>query len=225
MSSKTVIAGLAAALAVVSGIALYYASVETQAPVSTIMGQESDGSAQFLFVQHASSGSLARDGDAYTLTLNGVSESTVRFADRPYRYVDSIATSSFVDQWFLGNDSFEDDPPNAALVLDDSGGQKTIIVELLNPVFDGGTQTLTYKVVAAGESGGFTTFGRDGSVNQEGDISGEFGQATLVIDDADEVFPVPHGTCYADGAIIDCSCELHYVQDGDKAACVPDTFS
>jgi hypothetical protein len=229
--SKAVIVGLAAALAIVSGIALYYASLERAGTETRALGndenQAATESAQFLFVQHASSGSLVKDGDSYMLALNGVSESTIRFADRPYRYVDSISTGSFVEQWSLGNDSFKDDPPNAALVLNESDGrQKTVIVELLNPIFDEEMQSLTYEVVAVGESDEFTVFEHDGSVDREGDVTMEFGQATLVIDnDTDEGFSVPHSYCIATGADIECSCDLHYVQVPDRAACVEDTSS
>jgi hypothetical protein len=126
----------------------------------------------------------------------------------------------------VGDDSFEDDPPNAALILNGSdGAQKTIIVELLKPVFDDEMQVLTYEVVAAGNSGESTVFERDGSVDQEGEIAREFGQATLFIDSIDWEFTVPHGFCITDGAIIDCSCDPGYVQDGDRGACVEDTFS
>ena len=207
-SAKIAIAGLAAALAVASAVAGIYAidrgSIKTQPTDAT-----ADRPAEFLFVQQASSGSIASDGEAYRLTLNGVSNSTILFSDRPDRYTGMMATGSFIDRWSFGQDSFEDDPPNAALTLNgQDGNQKTIIVELLNPAFDEEARILAYDLVT-----------------DEAGIEGEFGQATLVIDTGDWVFPVPHGTCYTDGAGIDCQCDPGYIQaDEEKAACVEDTF-
>ncbi|HEY7508078.1 MAG TPA: hypothetical protein VH677_03035 [Nitrososphaera sp.] len=205
-SAKAIIIGLAAALAVVSGIAVY----DFQQTEPQIQSAAMTEDVQFLFVQHAGSGSLEQDGDAYRLTLNDVSESTVRFADRPYRYIDSVSTGSFVESWSFGDDSFEDDPPNAALTLDETGGQKTIVVELLNPVYDEGTKNLTYDVVEIGEN-----------ISQSG-IS-EFGQATLVIDNEAGTFPVQHGLCrMIEVGIFECDCEYGYIQDGSDPFCVQD---
>ena len=50
-----------------------------------------------LFVQTA--GRLTSDGSGQ-LTLEGVSPSTIYFADRPKREVGHMATSRFVDLWF-----------------------------------------------------------------------------------------------------------------------------
>lgn len=205
-SAKAIIIGLAAALAVVSGIAIY-ASMQQEPEIQSAAMTED---VQFLFVQHAGSGSLEQDGDAYRLTLNDMSESTVRFADRPYRYVDSMATGSFVESWSFGDDSFADDPPNAALTINVAGGQKTVIVELLNPIYDEETRTLTYYAGGVGES-----------ITQSG-IS-KFGQATLVIDDAGPTFPVQHGLCrMIEVGIFECDCERGYIQDGSDPFCVQD---
>lgn len=203
-SAKAIIIGLAAALAVVSGIAVYgFQQAEPQ-----IQSAAMTNDVQLLFVQHASSGSLAQDGDAYRLTLNDVAESTVRFADRPYRYLDSVSTGSFVESWSFGDDSFADDPPNAALTINEAGGQKTIVVELLNPAYDEGTKTLTYYVVEIGEN-----------ISQSG-IS-EFGQATLVIDNEAGTFPVQHGLCrWTAPQEYECDCDPGYIQDGGDPFCV-----
>jgi hypothetical protein len=102
---------------------------------------------RFLFVQDTQSGSVVPIGGAnndttlsnYTLTLNNVS-TTIAFSDRPQRLLFQIDTESFVNNWTTGQDSFESDLPNAAIVLNE-GNQKEkkddiIVAELLNPVYD-----------------------------------------------------------------------------------------
>ena len=61
---------------------------------------------QSMFVQTAQ-GITRMDG---TLTLNGVTASTLYFSDRPQRVVGHMATTDFVDLWGEGDNSFESDP-------------------------------------------------------------------------------------------------------------------
>ena len=46
-----------------------------------------------------------------TLTLRGITPSTLYFSDRPQRVVGHMATTDFVDLWGVGDNSFETDPP------------------------------------------------------------------------------------------------------------------
>jgi hypothetical protein len=64
-----------------------------------------------LFVQTASS----MTSDAKSITLRGLSPSTLYFADRPQREVGHMSTGQFVALWGDGDNSFADDPPNAVL--------------------------------------------------------------------------------------------------------------
>jgi hypothetical protein len=64
-----------------------------------------------MFVQTAQG--VASDGE--TLTLRGVTPSTLYFSDRPQRVVGHMTTADFVDLWGKGDNSFESDPPNAVL--------------------------------------------------------------------------------------------------------------
>jgi len=66
---------------------------------------------QSMFVQTAQG--IVSDGT--TLTLTGITPSTLYFSDRPQRVVGHMATADFVDLWGEGANSFEDDPPNAVL--------------------------------------------------------------------------------------------------------------
>src|SRR3954462_7842996 len=72
---------------------------------------------QAMFVQKAH-GSANKDG---TLTLTGVSPSTLYFADRPQRVVGHMGTQDFVELWGEGDNSFESDPPNAVLAFVEPG--------------------------------------------------------------------------------------------------------
>jgi hypothetical protein len=66
---------------------------------------------QAMFVQTAQ-GIQSADG---TLTLRGVTPSTLYFSDRPQRVVGHMTTADFVELWGAGENSFQTDPPNAVL--------------------------------------------------------------------------------------------------------------
>ena len=66
-----------------------------------------------MFVQTAQG--ITSDGT--TLTLREVTPSTLYFSDRPQRIVGHMATTDFVDLWGEGDNSFEEDPPNAVLAF------------------------------------------------------------------------------------------------------------
>jgi len=68
---------------------------------------------QSMFVQTAP----GMASDATSLTLEGVTPSTLYFSDRPQRIVGHMSTADFVDLWAEGDNSFEEDPPNAVLAF------------------------------------------------------------------------------------------------------------
>ena len=94
-----------------------------------------------LFVQSATRCTSA----AGTVTLHGLAESTVYFAERPRREVGHLRSSSFIELWDVGVDSFAVDPPNAVLsFLDDGGAHEDVVVVLHDPRLAAGE--LTYRV-------------------------------------------------------------------------------
>ena len=94
-----------------------------------------------LFVQSAT-GFTSEGG---TITLHGLAESTVYFADRPRREVGHMRSSSFVELWDVGVYSFAIDPPNAVLsFLGDGETPEDVVVVLHDPGLDG--ENLTYRV-------------------------------------------------------------------------------
>jgi hypothetical protein len=94
-----------------------------------------------LFVQSAT-GFTSEGG---TVTLHGLAESTVYFADRPRREVGHMRSTSFIELWDVGVYRFAQDPPNAVLsFLDDGHAPDDVVVVLHDPRLAGGE--LTYRV-------------------------------------------------------------------------------
>ena len=126
---------------------------------------------KFFAIQHAQSGSISEINETayYLLELNGVSDKTILFSDRPDRIVKSISTLKFIGNWSTGEDSFAVDAPNAVLVIDENEGQQDVaIVELFNPVYDSDKQALMYQVIP------------DNATSVE--LPGKFGHITIIID-------------------------------------------
>ncbi|MGX7678506.1 hypothetical protein ACSMXN_06385 [Jatrophihabitans sp. DSM 45814] len=96
-----------------------------------------------LFVQSA--GSLSSDGEK-TITLHGLSPSTIYFADRPQREVGHISTRRFIELWGQGEDSFAIDPPNAVVSFAEPRDRmpEEVVVTIRDPHMDG--DSLTYQV-------------------------------------------------------------------------------
>jgi hypothetical protein len=143
----------------------------------------------FLFIQSAQSGSVSEvNATTFTLELSNVSDKTILFSDRPDRIVASINTTDFIGNWSTGPDSFAVDPPNAALILDDEEQRQDIaVIELYNPEYDSGANTLKYDITAvnASASASATTTTTTTSI----DLPSEFGQSTLVIDAGNQQGP------------------------------------
>ena len=94
-----------------------------------------------LFVQSAT-GFTSTGG---VITLHGLAESTVYFADRPRREVGHMRSSSFIKLWDAGVHSFAIDPPNAVLSFLDGGDvPDDVVVVLHDPRLDG--EDLSYRV-------------------------------------------------------------------------------
>jgi hypothetical protein len=119
------------------------AGADQTAPTDSGAGNEPD----YMFVQSFKSGTLAAkegtDG-RYVLSLESGVGQTIYFSDRPDRIVGAVPT-----QGLLASLGFDDpsDPPNAALVFEDTPGNIDVaVVELFSPVYDQPTEGLTYEV-------------------------------------------------------------------------------
>ncbi len=86
--------------------------------------------------------------DGTTLTLNEVTPSTLYFSDRPKRIVGHMATTDFVDLWAEGDNSFEEDPPNAVLSFLEAGDQapEDAVIVIERPRLENGN--LSYAIKA-----------------------------------------------------------------------------
>lgn len=109
-----------------------------------------------------SAGATLADGK---LVLTGVSPNSIVFADRPIRAAGHVTTAQFIQQWDVGKNSFDIDPPNATIsVLGGDGSDVSdAVVVLKSPKLEG--STLTFDVATL-----------------EGSLDGASGPAALFID-------------------------------------------
>lgn len=114
-----------------------------------------------MFVQTAEG--FVTEGD--TLTLSGVTPSTLYFSDRPKRVVGHMTTADFVDLWDEGENSFEADPPNAVLAFLQPGDDapEDAVIVLKEPQLEDSRLAYTIDVL-------------------EGTVPAETGPVTLFID-------------------------------------------
>jgi hypothetical protein len=104
--------------------------------------------AQLLFVQNAAGVEVGTGGR--TLTLKGVSPTTLFFSDRPVRIAGHYRTEEYLQFWKGGPDSFLKDPPNATLSVFEKGKDELadVVVTLRNPRASGSDLTYDITVVA-----------------------------------------------------------------------------
>ncbi|MBP1742458.1 MAG: hypothetical protein H6Q48_4751 [Deltaproteobacteria bacterium] len=106
---------------------------------------------ELLFVQN--SRGVAIDKDKGTLTLKGVSPTTLWFSDRPVRMAGHFNMKEYLATWEEGKDSFSADPPNATLSVFEQGQDELldVVVKLQNPRLQG--DDLTYDITLIDKEG------------------------------------------------------------------------
>lgn len=102
---------------------------------------QGDSGPRFLFVVSGTSGRY----ECGRVHLTGV-PFVVFFSDRPNRIAGHISVESLIDAWDEGKDSFQSDPPNAALSVFGATGSTTVVVELMRPFLVNGD--LTFDAVS-----------------------------------------------------------------------------
>jgi len=109
--------------------------------MSAVTGQQLEDM-EALFVQTAAS--MTRNQG--TITLHGLSPSTLYFADRPQRDVGHMTSRDFVANWAEGANSFAENPPNAVLSFAEPGDRlpEDAVVVIQDPHLDG--DALTYNI-------------------------------------------------------------------------------
>ena len=102
------------------------------------------GKVQLLLVQNSQS--VVIDKEKKTLTLKGVSPTTLFFSDRPDRIAGHFNKNDYLKTWTDGKDSFDADPPNAVLSVfeGDKDYLLDVVVTLNNPRYQG--NDLTYDI-------------------------------------------------------------------------------
>jgi len=132
-------------------------------------------SPQFLAIQHAQSGTISETNSiSYSLQLNDLADKTILFSDRPNRIVATQSTQQFIGNWTAGQDSFQVDPPNAALaLLTDDQEDDVFEIELSNPVYGQDKKSLRYD------------FSILGNVTSPTDLPDNLGKSVLVIDSSE----------------------------------------
>jgi hypothetical protein len=170
------------------GIALLIVSVllaSCRSSETTPTFEEPLDEISLLFVHNATSGTLtpvAGTEDTFLLTLEGVSYSTLWFTERPAIAAGHIPTQLLIDNWDIGENSFTDAPPNAALdILEGESEGDVLVVQLFQPKYDQTEARLNYKAkVLRDVTGGLESFNLRNDALEE--IPGTFNHASLFID-------------------------------------------
>lgn len=160
---------------------------EATAAADTLPAPDADRGPTMLFVQTYQSGTITpKDGDdeRYRLTLHSGSGQTVYFSNRPDRIVGSVATPQLLES--LG---FPDDnPPNAALVVETAPGQSDIaVVELFHPIYDPVSQGVTFEVAVLADWERSLELGFTEAPTDLAALAPSFSSARLFIDDCPDM--------------------------------------
>ena len=139
-----------------------YTQTPTKAPANTSPPGTSSVKVDMvpsLFVMNAHGASL----QGQTLTLAGVSPTSIVFADRPVRAAGHLPTEALLQEWITGD--FAKDAPNATVsVLSKDGlSAHDVVVELRTPHLEGDRLTFDVRVLEgdlAGADGPAAVFRR-----------------------------------------------------------------
>lgn len=193
---KRATAGVTAGALATAGLSVAAAQDATPVPGDATPAAGDDVPAMY-FVQSFNAGSVAPDENAegrYTLSLEHGLGQTIYFSDRPYRIVGAMPTDAFLNS--LGFPA--DNPPNAALVVQQPTGETEIaVVELFNPTFAADGPNVTYSVQVLEEWERTLDVGLQTTPADLGALSTNFGTAHLFIDGVLDC-PDHDMVCYTD---------------------------
>jgi hypothetical protein len=179
-----VTASVAAGVATATAAAAQEATPPASPAASPVADYElgSYDKTMYLFVQSFQSGSLVPNeaDDRHTLTLAQGLGQTIYFGDRPSRDVGVTPTAQFLE----GLGFTEDNPPNAALIVDTGEGETDLaVLELFAPTYDTATHTATYQVQGLEAWEESLDLGLQDAPTDLSGITPDFGAAHLLIDD------------------------------------------
>ncbi|WP_373506080.1 hypothetical protein [Aestuariivirga sp.] len=137
--------GLAAAISMLVAPPAAMAQNAIKAPAEKTIGTPKAEIVPSLIVLNADGATL----NGTTLTLTGVSNNSIIFADRPVRSAGHALTKHLIEEWAEGSDSFAKDPPNATVSVftKEADDVEDAVVVLRNPKLDGTTLTFTVEVL------------------------------------------------------------------------------
>lgn len=95
---------------------------------------------------------LSRDGATWRLSMPAAT-SVTWFTDRPHRRAGSTTLSSLAAIWEASG--FTDDPPNAALIMQDGGKERTHVVEMTDPRVGHNRVSFAVKAIEGGTEAGY----------------------------------------------------------------------
>lgn len=185
LSRRQAVTASAAAGLATAGFGYANAQVATPAATPEASPAVADGNYEkimYLFVQSFQSGSLAAntDGATHTLTLKQGLGQTIYFGDRPSRDVGATPTEQFLET--LGFS--EQNPPNAALIIETEDGETDLaVLELFEPTYDVTTRTATYQVKGLEAWEDKLELGLQDTPSDLSGFAPDFASAHLLIDD------------------------------------------
>ena len=143
-SRRRVVAGAGAMALATAALSMRRVLAQDGTPVASPGGEEPAGPPSWLFTQTFTSGYWEPTGDPalFALHLSGGLASTVGFTDRPYRDFMIQPTADMIPLIWDNADN----PPNAAIIVENEGTQYTFILVLNDPAYDAATDTVHYTV-------------------------------------------------------------------------------
>lgn len=140
-------------------------------------------SPQFIAILQGQSGIISEiNSTSYTLQLNELADKTILISDRPNRIVVTQSVQDFIGNWTSGDDSFQVNPPNAALVLTDDQEEDVFEIELFNPQYDNNENTIRYD---------FSVLGNENATSSR-DLPANLGKSVLIIDSSEVKWPLSY---------------------------------
>ena len=130
---------LVALLVLVAGVAAACGGGSESADSTTAAtASDAEESVSWLFALLAESGAATSS----TLTLTGLDDDVILFADAPSRSISRTSVEGFVEQW---TNLFAEEKPNALISWDSDSGEAKAVVELSKPTLEGSRLRFPYS--------------------------------------------------------------------------------
>jgi hypothetical protein len=179
-SRRNVLKGASAVALATAALRMRPVLAEDGTPVATPAGGD-DAPPSWLFTQTFREGDWAPTDDPtlFTLRLRGGLLATIGFTDRPHRDFGVTCTADLIPILWDNPDN----PPNAAIIVEDAAIQYTFLLVLTDPSYDKAADQITYtvRVLESYEGDGL---GEVVARVADGTLPQTFGAGALFIDSA-----------------------------------------